>query len=395
MAGGKKQFHDYPLALEGPYIPFKYKEVSNPIVRGRMLQIGASLISSFGFIQSYLWHNAGFGVIRDIADLDHYSPRYDPTVIPATNPDAKPRELPHPSRRTGDEGYYSTADYRALYLAKETTPSAVVEALLPLIRRDITPPGEHSVAFVESKVELVRQAAAESTKRYEQGRSLGPLDGVPIAVKDEVDVAGYRRTVGSALDFTGPKTSWCVEVLEKAGAVLVGKTNMHEFGLDTTNNNPATGTPRNPHNPGYYTGGSSGGSGYAVSAGLIPLAHGADGGGSIRVPSNYCGIYGLKPSHGRISGSPTVGIATTTGVHGPMAATLDDLALGYRIMAAPDPANEASSAFPHPLTTIPTAEEVASRPKIIGVFKDWVNRSDELVLKQFRSVVDYYENQKG
>lgn len=152
-------------------------------------------------------------------------------MIPATDPDAKPRELPTPSRRTSDDGYYSSADYRALYLAKETTPSAVVEALLPLIRRDITPPGEHSVAFLESKIDLVRHAAAESTKRYEQGRSLGPLDGVPIAVKDEVDVAGYKRTVGSVLEFTGPETSWCVKVLEKAGAIVVGKTNMHEFGL--------------------------------------------------------------------------------------------------------------------------------------------------------------------
>ncbi|KAI5281525.1 hypothetical protein KEM54_003226, partial [Ascosphaera aggregata] len=366
MAIEKKQFHDYPVPLEGPYIPFKYTEVSNPVVRGH---------------------------------LDGYQPRYDPTVIPITSnatatDSSRRQDLPSPSRRTTDEGYYSTADYRALYLAKDTTPSAVIEALLPLIRRDITPPGEHSVAFLESVVELIRQAAAESTKRYEQGRSLGPLDGVPIAVKDEIDVAGYKRTVGSCLDFTGSETSWCAKVLEKAGAIIVGKTNMHEFGLDTTNNNPAHGTPRNPHNPHYYTGGSSGGSGYAVSAGLVPFAHGADGGGSIRLPSNYCGIYGLKPSHGRISGGPTVEIATTTGVHGPMAATLDDLALAYRIMATPDPDSEASRAFPDPLTEIPTAEEVSSRPKIIGVFKDWINRSDKVVQDTFTKVIGYYESKK-
>ncbi|KAI5296198.1 hypothetical protein KEM52_005218 [Ascosphaera acerosa] len=405
----KREFIDYPLPLEGPYVPFRYAEVSNPVIRGKALQVGAALITSVGYLQTYLWSNAGFGVLRGIKDLDNYTPRYDPTVTPkspATTTDQHDQQqqqpglpdLPAPSRTKAgqnEEGYYSSADYRAQYLAKTLTPTAVVEALLPLIRRDAAAAGEHSIAFIETQAELVRRAAAESTKRYDAGRSLGPLDGVPVAVKDEVDVAGYKRRVGSSLDFTGPETSWCVRMLERAGAVVLGKTNMHELGLDTTNNNPVWGTPRNPHNPEYYTGGSSGGSGYAVSAGLVPIAHGADGGGSIRLPANYCGIYGLKPSHGRISGAPTVEIATTTGVHGPLAATLDDLALAYRVMATPDPDSESSSAFPDPRAEIPTAEQLASRPRMLGVYKDWVNRAGKPVLAAFRRMVEFYETQRG
>ncbi|KAI5293739.1 hypothetical protein KEM55_006929 [Ascosphaera atra] len=231
----KKDFVNYPTPLEGPYVTFKRKESSNPVIRGWLLEVGASIISNVGILQKYLYWNNGFSSLRAISDLDYYEPRYDPTVIPIvkheSNASAQQQELPDPARRASDQGYYTSADYRALYLAKQTTPTAVVKALLPLISRDTTPPGEHSTAFLDVRPELILKAAAESTRRYEQGRSLGPLDGVPIAVKDEVDVAGYSRTLGSCLDFTGKETSWCAKALERAGAVVVGKTNMHEFGL--------------------------------------------------------------------------------------------------------------------------------------------------------------------
>jgi Asp-tRNA(Asn)/Glu-tRNA(Gln) amidotransferase A subunit family amidase len=122
----------------------------------------------------------------------------------------------------------------------------------------------------------VQKAAEASTARYGAGKPLGVLDGVPIAVKDEVDVEGYKKCYGSKKDFTTKfdQTSWCVAKWEEQGAVLVGKTNMHEIGMDTTNLNTTYGTPLNPYNDHYYTGGSSGGSGYAVGAGLVPFALG-------------------------------------------------------------------------------------------------------------------------
>ncbi|TPR11077.1 Superoxide dismutase [Mn], mitochondrial domain protein [Aspergillus niger] len=297
----KPQFFQYPEARPGPAVPYKNEEQVIPVIRGFPLALGATLVQNIGFIQSHLWGTTGFDVIRNLP-LDQYSARYDPTVIPVARPDASAADLPVPTqKRQSNAGYYTSADYVARYTSGELTPLAVVETLLPLIRRDAKPPGKHSIAFLESQVDKIRAAAEASTQRYKDGKPLGPMDGIPVAIKDEVHMEGYRRTLGSKLDFTGEfrGTSWCVKQWEEAGAIVIGKTIMHELGLDTTNNNPNFGTPRNPHNPDYYCGGSSGGSGYAVGAGLVPIALGADGGGSIRIPASFCGVWGLKPSHGR------------------------------------------------------------------------------------------------
>lgn len=141
-----------------------------------------------------------------------------------------PRQRPSSN---SSHGYYTSADYHSLYKSGILTPIDIVNSLLPLIRRDITPAGHHSSAFLDSKVEIIRQAAEASTARYAAGQPLSCLDGVPIAVKDEVELESYKRTLGSILDFTNSanKTAWCVKMLEDAGAVVVGKTNMHEMGL--------------------------------------------------------------------------------------------------------------------------------------------------------------------
>lgn len=157
---------------------------------------------------------------------------------------------------------------------------------------------------------------------------------------------------------------------------------------DTNNNNPNYGTPKNPHNKDYYCGGSSGGSGYAVGAGLVPIALGADGGGSIRIPSSFCGIWGLKTTHGRVSGAPSMSLAPTVGVLGPMAASIDDLALAYRVMAAPAPASQdpISSQFPKPVS-LPSDRK---RTKTIGVVPDWIDRAEAPVRAVFDTALDYY-----
>ncbi|GKZ16732.1 hypothetical protein AbraCBS73388_004108 [Aspergillus brasiliensis] len=402
----KAQFFHYPEARPGPAVPYKNEEQPIPVIRGLPLAIGASLcsittplyvsIQNIGFIQSYLWGTTGFDVIRNLP-LDQYSARYDPTVIPVANPDAPAADWPVPTqKRQSNAGYYTSADYVARYTSGELTPLVVVEALLPMIRRDTKPPGKHSIAFLDSQVDKIRAAAEASTQRYKDGKPLGPMDGIPVAIKDEVHMEGYRRTLGSKLDFTGEfeGTSWCVKQWEEAGAIVIGKTVMHELGLDTTNNNPNFGTPRNPHNPEYYCGGSSGGSGYAVSAGLVPIALGADGGGSIRIPASFCGVWGLKPSHGRVSGSPTVSLATTVGVYGPIASSIDDLALAYRIMATPAPesADPLSAAFPSPLRTLPST---TNHPKTIGIVRDWINRASAPVRAVFDATLNHYRTQQN
>lgn len=147
-------------------------------------------------------------------------------------------------RRPQRSPYLSALDYHEAYKTGRLTPTAVLENLLPLITRETTPDGSqrhprspHATAFLQTREDLALQAAEASTARYASGKPLSPLDGVPVAVKDEEDVGGYKKRLGSKIDFTSREdaTSFCVRKwLEEGGAVMVGKTNMHELGMDTT-----------------------------------------------------------------------------------------------------------------------------------------------------------------
>ena len=399
-------FINYPEPIEGPSVPYQNEDLPLPVLRGLLLAVGSKIVQNVGFIQSYLWRSTGFEELGKLSEISEYTPRYDPTVIPSDKhlSDITPREtLPMKVEgRKGDSYYYTSADYRSRYLSGELTPTAVVEALLPLIQRDANPPGKYSVAFIQSLGDIVRAAAAESTQRYKKGMSLGPLDGVPVAVKDEVDIKGYNLTHGTKLQFSkcSDETSWCVKKWEEAGAIVIGKTNMHELGLDTNNNNPNYGTPKNPWNPNFYCGGSSGGSGYTLAAGLVPIALGTDGGGSIRIPSSYCSMWGLKPTHNRVSAAPTPSTCASVGVVGPMASNLDDMVLAYRVMAAPPPpstkeySTSVSSLFSDP-KTITTTTVHRPKTKKIGIFGDWIDRAEPAVRAVFDKALDYYRKEKS
>ena len=201
-----------------------------------------------GFVRRHSWEKAGFGSLRGIRDyIAETEPRFDPTVFPLedTGSEASTEQggeienevLNEPPSFPLARRNYSVADYRALYLSGQLTPLDVVRAILPLVRRDTSPPGEHSMAWFDVKVDLVLKAAEASTLRYKENRPLGPLDGIPTAVKDEYDMEGYITSLGSVNDYTGQGQpndkldSWCVRKLEEAGAIIVGKLSMHEFGL--------------------------------------------------------------------------------------------------------------------------------------------------------------------
>ena len=319
---------------------------------------------------------------------------HKPTVVPIADkaespyvPDLDPLSFQGlPKKLPGR--YHTVVDYHAKYLSGELTPLAVCESLLPLIRRDISSPSPHSLSFIATDISSVLSAAKESTARYAAGKPIGLLDGVPTAIKDSSDVAGYRTTFGRAANDKlfpiSETTTWPVQKLEECGVIILGKTNMHEIGTDTTGLNPNWGTPRNPYNKHYYTGGSSGGSAYAVAAGLIPFALGADGGGSIRIPSSFCGIYGLKPTHGRLED-----MGSTVAVSGPIAATMTDLEVMYRVLAQPDPSDPICSFF------APPSKISNSKSKIIGIYTPWFARAEDTVHAICQKAVDYYQNTLG
>jgi Asp-tRNA(Asn)/Glu-tRNA(Gln) amidotransferase A subunit family amidase len=166
---------------------------------------------------------------------------------------------------------------------------------------------------------------------------------------------------------------------------------MHELGMDTTNLNPNFGTPLNPYSPNYYCGGSSGGSAYAVAAGLMPFTLGHDGGGSVRIPSAYCGLFGLKTSHGRVSYRPTSNLAKSTGVPGPLAVNMVDLELAYRVMAQPDAGESDSSLFVAPAFVNSSSTE----RKVLGVYRTWFERADEPVKRACQGALDYLTEKRG
>lgn len=177
--------------------------------------------------------------------IEHTEPRFDPTVFPLQDTGLHISRAERYDQAEDDTQIShggppkknSVAYYRALYLSGELTPLDIVQAILPLIRRDTSPPGEYSVGWFDVQVDLVLEAAKVSTARYKEGKSLGSLDGVPTAVKDEYDIEGYMTSLGSVNDYTGQAldgdtiTSWCVRKLEEAGAIIMGKLSMHEFGL--------------------------------------------------------------------------------------------------------------------------------------------------------------------
>jgi aspartyl-tRNA(Asn)/glutamyl-tRNA(Gln) amidotransferase subunit A len=168
---------------------------------------------------------------------------------------------------------------------------------------------------------------------------LGPLAGVPFAVKNLFDVKGLATRAGSKINRDRPaaeRDATLIERMEAAGGVLVGALNMGEYAYDFTGENVHDGPSRNPHDTTRMTGGSSGGSGGAMAGGLVPIALGSDTNGSIRVPSSFCGIFGLKPTYGRLSRARSFPFVASLDHLGPFARTTRDLALAYDAMQGPD-----------------------------------------------------------
>ena len=194
-------------------------------------------------------------------------------------------------------------------------------------------------SFTDITAERARAKARAIDTAIAAGHSVGPLAGVPFAVKNLFDVAGLSTRAGSKINRDLPpatRDATLIERMEAAGAVLVGALNMGEYAYDFTGENIHDGPSRNPHDTTRMSGGSSGGSGSAVGGGLVPIALGSDTNGSIRVPSSFCGIFGLKPTYGRLSRARSFPFVASLDHLGPFARSVADLALAYDAMQGPD-----------------------------------------------------------
>lgn len=297
---------------------------------------------------------------------------------------------------------WTIRDYSKAYISGAVTPTMIAERFL-LARKESLQPTPGMGFFINCFEEDVLRQAESSTARYKKGEPLSILDGVPIAVKDEIDCLPYPTTGGSKWLPKARKVkddAASVRRLRECGALLVGKTNMHELGMGTTGINPHYGATRNPYNKGRFSGGSSGGSAAAVAAGICPAALGVDGGGSVRMPSALCGVIGFKGTFGRVSSHGVLPLNWTVGMVGIHAATVEDALIMYTVIHGHLPGDRIVS-IPPP-TNLPFLKELGepqgdslmssiSFAKYTKWFEDCDHPVKETCLKALNALQQHYK----
>lgn len=242
--------------------------------------------------------------------------------------------------------FASISDLTPRLASGELSPVELTDALLARIERH----DGHLNSFITVLPEAARAAAKAAAAEIQAGRHRGPLHGVPIALKDLYATAGVATTFGSPLyaDWVPAEDASVVKRLRAAGAIILGKTNLHELAYGTTSANAHYGAVQNPWRQDHHPGGSSGGSAAAVAAGLTPMAMGSDTGASIRQPAACCGIVGLKPTFGRVSKQGCLPLAWSMDHVGPLTRTVQDAALCLNLLAGHDPQDACSVDRPVP-----------------------------------------------
>ncbi|MEQ8820085.1 MAG: Asp-tRNA(Asn)/Glu-tRNA(Gln) amidotransferase subunit GatA [Sumerlaeia bacterium] len=235
-------------------------------------------------------------------------------------------------------------DLAAALAAGETTSREVTEKYLAAIE-SLNPTLN---AYITTLADEALAAAEASDGRRKTGQTLSPLDGVPIAIKDNICTRGVKTTCASKMleEFRPPYNATVVTKLEASGLINLGKVNMDEFAMGSSTEHSHVGPSRNPWNPNFVPGGSSGGSAVAVAAGMAPWSLGSDTGGSIRQPASFCGIVGLKPTYGRVSRYGLVAFASSLDQIGPLSVDVQDAALLLEVIAGHDDRDSTSSSQP-------------------------------------------------
>jgi Asp-tRNA(Asn)/Glu-tRNA(Gln) amidotransferase A subunit family amidase len=359
---------------------YDVRPLNAPPLAGAALRLFASAVETPGVgapLRRAMLKAAGIPEFRRIV-VDDASIVVPPLPAAGESPAPAASETAHVP-----DGNAFTAAYRAGTSTPEEVAGRVLDAVAASDRAD--PPLR---AFIAVDAADLRAQARGSTQRYREGRPLGPLDGVPVAVKDELDQVPYSTTAGTS--FLGRERAatdaTAVARLRAAGALLVGKTNMQEAGMGVTGINPHHGTPRNPHDPSRVAGGSSSGSAAAVAAGLCPIALSADAGGSIRIPAALCGVVGLKPTFGRVSEHGAVQLGWSCAHVGVMGATARDVALAYAAVAGADSLDPNTASQPAP--DVPDLDVANGAGLQIGVYTPWFEDAEPAVVATCRRALD-------
>jgi aspartyl-tRNA(Asn)/glutamyl-tRNA(Gln) amidotransferase subunit A len=260
----------------------------------------------------------------------------------------------------------TVAELSAELAVGATTSRALVERCFA--RLDALDPVLH--AFLSTRREAALAEAAESDARRARGAARSPLDGIPVALKDNIVQAGQPATCASRIleGYVSPFDATAVARLREAGAVILGRTNLDEFAMGSSTENSWAGPTRNPWDLARSPGGSSGGSAAAVAAGIVPAALGSDTGGSIRQPAALCGVVGMKPSYGRVSRFGLVAFASSLDHIGPLAHTAADCALLLEAIAGHDPND--STSLPEPAPRLASALDGDVSGLTLGVLRE-------------------------
>lgn len=374
---------------------YDLRSLDLPKLYGKTLSLFAGLIGSPAtrpLLIGSLLENGGIPGLRKLRLSE--PPTYYPLAIPpehAAGPLDLPQDPPTTPRTPRDKLPFTLVrDYALAYRDGSLTPLQAAEAVIQAIAASetTTPPLR---AFSASLPDDIRRQAAESTERLARGRPRSLLEGVPVAIKEELDLLPYPTTVGTRfLGAAAPRRdARVVECLRAAGAILTGKTNMHEIGIAPNGANPHTGRVANPYNLQHDPGGSSGGSAAAVAAGIVPVAIGADGGGSIRIPASLCGVVGLKPTFGRVSEAGAAPLDWSVAHLGPLGASVEDVALVYAVIAGPDPAE------PLTLQQPPVSLAGWDTPDLdgvrLGIYPEWFRHASRAVVEINEQMVAEFE----
>eukprot|EP00111_Clytia_hemisphaerica_P011228 TCONS_00032916-protein len=404
----KKQSENAKSPDDKEYQP---QDVNIPVVGGWLINLFRRIARSpFGrsVVSKNSKRDAGLDIFLKLSIPD--KPTYYPILPPDEDIIKISQEhkvdfesLLKPSEADGFH-YNTISDYNKAYREKRLTPSEIAQRVIAAIKKShkttTTQPNMRMISVYDE--ENIMKLANESTERWAANKPLSIFDGIPVAVKEEILLGDYRCRQGLPIDDLGygevipvESEGQMVRRLREGGAMFIGMSNMHQIGIGVTgiNQSKLHGTARNPVNPQYPPGGSSSGSAAAVASGLCPVALGADGGGSIRLPAAICGVVGAKASFARISGTGMRDGTDTLGHPGALCATTRDSALTYAFIAGKDPNYPIGLVQPEP--TLYGFEETDLKSVRIGI--DWTFFNDCVpeIAEVCRKAVEYLQEKRG